>query len=157
MKLVPPGGLRYEHDKRSAWKSRCPLKFDMIPCDRNETAQVSKDKVSALIRDGCKLSNVKVTQAERKFSKGKKPGPIIATIETFEQKQSLMKNKNSLKNVNKYKKVYIENDYSPETRNTDSNLRTILKEIGKDKQYRVAGGKIFSARQDNGNGNNGRD
>ena len=130
-----------------------------IPCDRNETAQVSKDKVSALIRDGCKLSNVKVTQAERKFSKGKKPGPIIATIETFEQKQSLMKNKNSLKNVNKYKKVYIENDYSPETRNTDSNLRTILKEIGKDKQYRVAGGKIFSARQDNGNGNgnNGRD
>ena len=124
-----------------------------IPCDRNETAQVSKDKVSALIRDGCKLSNVKVTQAERKFSKGKKPGPIIATIETFEQKQSLMKNKNSLKNVNKYKKVYIENDYSPKTRNTDSNLRTILKEIGKDKQYRVAGGKIFSARQDNGNGN----
>ena len=29
VKLVPPGGLRYEHDKRSAWKSRCPLKFDM--------------------------------------------------------------------------------------------------------------------------------
>ena len=26
---MPPGGLRYEHDKRSAWKSRCPLKFDM--------------------------------------------------------------------------------------------------------------------------------
>ena len=30
VKLVPPGGLRYEHDKRSAWKSRCPLKFDMV-------------------------------------------------------------------------------------------------------------------------------
>ena len=29
VKLVPPGGLSYEHDKRSAWKSRCPLKFDM--------------------------------------------------------------------------------------------------------------------------------
>ena len=71
-----------------------------------------------------------------------------------------MKNKTFLKNVNKYKKVYIENDYSSETRNTDSNLRTILKEIGKDKQYRVAGGKISSTRQDsgnNGNGNNGRD
>ena len=80
-----------------------------IPCDQNETAQVSKDKVTALIRDGCKLSNVKVTQAERKFSKGKKPGPINATIETFEQKQSLIIYKNSLKNVIKYKKVYIEN------------------------------------------------
>ena len=79
--------------------------------------------MTALIRDGCKLSivsNVKVIQAERKFSKGRKAGTIIATIETFEQKQSLMKNKNSLKNVNKYKKVYIENDYSPETRNADS-------------------------------------
>ena len=32
MKLVPPGGLRYEHDKRSAWKSICPLKFDMVFC-----------------------------------------------------------------------------------------------------------------------------
>ena len=53
------------------------------------------------------------------------------------------------------KKVHIENDYAPETRSTDSNLRTILKEIGKNKQYRVAGGKIFSVRQDNGN--NGRD
>ena len=71
-----------------------------------------------------------------------------------------MKNKKILKNVNKYKKGYIENDYSNETRNTDSNLRTILKEIGKDEQYRVAGGKVFSTRQDsgdNGNGNNGRD
>ena len=130
-----------------------------IPCGRNETAQVSKDKATALIRDGCKLSNVKVTQAERKFSKGTKPGPIIATIETFEQKHSLVKNNNNLKNANKYKKVYIENDYSNETRNTDSNLRTILIEIGKDKQYRVAGGKIFSTRYSgkNGNGNNGRD
>ena len=66
-----------------------------------------------------------------------------------------MKTKNALKNVEKYKKVYIENDYAPEVRSADSNLRTILKEIGKCKQYRVAGGKIFSARQDNGN--NGSD
>ena len=30
-----------------------------------------------------------------------------------------------------------------ETRKKDSNLRTILKEIGKNKQYRVEGGKLF--------------
>ena len=75
-----------------------------IPCGRTETAQESQDKVMALVRDGCKLSDVKVTQAERKFSRGKKPGPIIATIETFEQKQKLMKTKNAQKNVDKYKK-----------------------------------------------------
>ena len=129
-----------------------------LPSDRNEAAQVTHDKVMALIRDGCKLHDVKVIQAERKSTRGRKPGPVIATIETFEQKQKLMKAKNSLKNVEQYKKVYIENDYAPETRNSDSNLRTILKEIGKDKQYRVAGGKVYSVRQANGNnGNNGRD
>ena len=45
-----------------------------IPCGRTETAQESQDKVMALVRDGCKLSDVKVTQAERKFSRGKKNG-----------------------------------------------------------------------------------
>ena len=51
VKLVPPGGLRYEHDKRSAWKSRCPLKFDMI-----ENAQVSQpnDEASQIGRTGLK-------------------------------------------------------------------------------------------------------
>ena len=122
-----------------------------LPCDRNEAAQVTYDKVMALIRDGCKLCDIKVTQAERKFSRGKKPGPVIATIENFEQKQKLMKGKNALKNTEQYKRVNIENDYAPETRNADTNLRTILKEFGKSKQYRVAGGKVYAVRQDNGN------
>ena len=121
-----------------------------LPCDRNESAQVTHDKVMGLIRDGCKLADVKVTKAERKFSRGRKPGPVIATIESFEQKQKLMKSKNMLKNIEQYKKVYIDNDYAPEVRNADTNLRTILKEIGKHKQYRVAGGKVLPMKQDTG-------
>lgn len=125
-----------------------------LHCDRNETAQVTQDKVMALIRDGCKLSDVTVSQVERKFSRGKKPGPVIASVESFEKKQKLMKAKNALKNIDTYKRVYIENDYAPEIRNADTNLRTILKEIGKNKQYRVSGGKLFPVTADNGN--NGR-
>ena len=53
-------------------------------------------------------------------------------IENFEQKQKLVKAKNSLENIEQYKKVYIENDYASETCNSDSNLRIILKEIGKE-------------------------
>ena len=63
-----------------------------------------------------------------------------------------MKSKNMLKNIEQYKKVYIDNDYAPEVRNADTNLRTILKEIGKHKQYRVSGGKVLSIKQDNGMG-----
>ena len=126
-----------------------------LHCNQHEAAQVTHGKVMTLIRDGCKLSDVKVTQAERKFSRGKKPGPIIVKIENFKQKQKLMKAKNALKNTEQYKRVYIENDYVPETRNAGTNLRMVFKEIGKSKQYRVAGGKVYAVRQDNGN--NSRD
>ena len=68
---------------------------------------------------------------------------IIASIETFPQKQKLMKSKSALKLTVAYKKAFIDNDYNSETRKTDSHLRTILKEIGKNKQYRVEGGKLF--------------
>ena len=57
-----------------------------------------------------------------------------------------MKAKNSLKNIEQYKKVNIENDYAPETSNSDSNLRTILKEIGKEKRYQVSVGKVYAVR-----------
>ena len=129
-----------------------------LPGDNKESGQSTLDKVMALIRDGCKLADVTVTHAERKSTRSKKPGPVIATIESFEKKQTLMKAKNGLKNIEQYKRVYIENDYAPEIRSVDSNLRTILKEIGKNKQYHVNGGKMFPVRQTNGaNGNgNGR-
>ena len=117
-----------------------------LPQGANETLQIVMDKVNAMIRDGCKLTNVKDTAAERKTLAGRKPGVIVASIETFPQKQKLMKSKSSLKKTAAYKRVYTENDYCSETRKTDSNLRTILKEIGKNKQYRVEGGKIVSAK-----------
>ena len=77
-------------------------------------------------------------------------GPVIATIENFEQKQKLVKAKNSLKNIEQYKKVNIENDYAPVKSKSDSNLRTILEEIGKEKQYQVSVGKVYAVRQANG-------
>ena len=78
----------------------------------------SKGMVTILVRDGCKLSNVSHSRGEKMFE-WLKPGTMIATIEAFGQKHRLMKNQNFLKNGDKYKKVYIENDFSPKTRNTD--------------------------------------
>ena len=81
-----------------------------LPGDNGESGQVTRDKVMSLIRDGCKLADVSVTHAERKSTRSKKPGPVIATVESFEKKQTLMKAKNSLRNIDQYKQVYIEND-----------------------------------------------
>ena len=114
-----------------------------LPQGANETPQIVMDKVNAMIRDGCKLTDVKVTAAQRKISARRRPGVIVTSIETFAQKQKIMKSKSSLKRTAVYKRVYIENDYCLETRKTDSNLRTILKEIEKNKQCRVEGGKLF--------------
>jgi hypothetical protein len=38
--------------------------------------------------------------------------------------------------------VYIENETTIESRNMEANMRTILKEIGRDKDYMVRNGKI---------------
>ena len=94
-----------------------------------------------------------VMTAERTFSRGKKPGPATATFESFEQKQKLMKSKHMLKNIEPYTKMYVENDYAPEVRNADINLRTILKEIGSHKQYRVVGDRVLPMKQENSTGN----
>ena len=62
---------------------------------------------------------------------------------TLDKVNALIKDGYKLSDVTVYKKVYIENDYSQEIRTCDSNFRTILKEMGKDKQFRVAGGKVY--------------
>ena len=75
-----------------------------MPAGANETPQTVIDKLKAMIRVGCKLTDVKVTAAERKPAGGKKPGVVISSIEIFPQKQKLMKTKSALKNVDTYKK-----------------------------------------------------
>ena len=96
------------------------------------------------IRDGLKLTDIKVSQAKRLTPKGKnKTGLIIATVDTFEQKQKLMKSKTSLKKSKNFANVYVENGLTPEMRNNDNNLRQILKMVGKERNFKVFGGRIL--------------
>jgi hypothetical protein len=67
---------------------------------------------------------------------------VIATVETTEQKHKIVKNKSNLRNSRNYSHVYIENETTIESRNMEANMRTILKEIGRDKDYLVRNGKI---------------
>ena len=53
-------------------------------------------------------------------------------MENAVQKHEIMRKKSHLKNISNFKKVYIENDRSLESRVNESNMFTVLKEkLGK--------------------------
>ncbi|CAC5421035.1 unnamed protein product [Mytilus coruscus] len=56
---------------------------------------------------------------------------------------SNVKLKAKLKNNRLYANVYIENDMSPETRNFQSTVRTVLKEMGKEKNSKFVGNRLL--------------
>ena len=54
-----------------------------------------------------------------------------------------------LKDSLKYKNVFIENDMTREKRLADFNNRTILRALGKDKEYRTVAGRITRKQSNN--------
>ena len=124
--------------------------MDCDPTEKNDKT-VTMNKVNKLLRDGLKLKNIKLTQCERKSSRGQKPGIIVATMENAEQKHEVMRKKSHLKNTSNYKKVYIENDRSLESRVNESNMFTVLKELGKANNYFVSSnGRILKKTENSG-------
>ncbi|KAK6182021.1 hypothetical protein SNE40_009790 [Patella caerulea] len=100
------------------------------------------DKVNDLIHDGLKLRTVNVINVQRKASRGTHPGVVIATLETTEQKKQIMENKSSLLRSKNHYNIYIDNDLPPAVRYQQNNLRTILKETGLTRRYRIQGTRI---------------
>ena len=83
---------------------------------------------------------------ERKQTRDGKPGVIIATVETTEQKTKLMQNKKILKKTKQYESVYIEDERPTSQRLSDANMRTLLKACGKSGDFIVANGRLFQKR-----------
>ncbi|CAG2202245.1 unnamed protein product [Mytilus edulis] len=67
---------------------------------------ITKNRVCAIIRDGLRIHDVKVISAERKESRGRNPGVVVATVETSEQKEKIMKNKIKLRQTREYNIEY---------------------------------------------------
>jgi hypothetical protein len=111
-----------------------------------------KNKVKAVITEGCKVKNVTIEKAVRKPNRGDAPGVIIATLENVEQKVLVLKNKNKLKESTVHKNVYIQEDVPYEKRILSQNMRTLLKELGKDNVLMVKGNRIVKKKgKDNNN------
>ena len=76
-----------------------------------DDTSLTKSSVEGLIRDGLRLRDAKVIKAVRKVNKSnRRPGVVIATLETTQQKEKVMKDKYKLKTNAKYRDVYIENE-----------------------------------------------
>ena len=96
-----------------------------LPESHNENV---KNKVNALFRDGLRLTDISVKDAERKQShNSSKPGVVIATLKTVQDKQNVKKEKSKLKDSRRFSKVFIHHDQVPSQRNMSSNFRAILR------------------------------
>ena len=133
-----------QHSDRIPELSRVKVVIRNLKFDEQEARDpnITVNLVNSLIRDGLKLTNVKVVQAERKTSRNDKPGVIIAQFESFAQKKKVLDVKKSLKKIPKYQNVYIEDERSQEQRLAESNLRTVLQAVGKSKDYVLINGRF---------------
>jgi hypothetical protein len=110
--------------------------------EKNEP-DLTKNKVQGLLRDGLGLANVQIKNASRKESRGKYPDVVVVETDTFDERKEIMKNKAKLKSSRQYDRVYIENDMPTETRNFQNAVRTVLKELGREKNYTFAESRLI--------------
>ena len=88
---------------------------------------VIKNNVNALLRDGLRLSDVSVEEAERKQSHtDANPGVIIARLKNKHKKKHVMKELSLLKDSRQFSKMFIHHDQHPSERSVRNNFRRIV-------------------------------
>ena len=120
-----------------------PCKLNFIVRNMAErSGENVKNRVNGMIKDGLRISDVSVVSAERKQSRNRKPGVIVATCRAERDVEKVLKNKRDLKNSRQYEQVYVEPDVPLQQRIQNSNLRNIVSVIGEDK-LEMRGTRVF--------------
>ena len=117
------------------------------PNETEGSNPIAKNKVISLVRDGLKIRDVRVSDAQRKKANGDNPGLVLATFESHEQVSKVLKAKTELRKTNDYNTVYIEPFLSQSALSTQATFRTFLREIGKSDNYHVHGSKLIPRRR----------
>lgn len=116
-----------------------------LPESQNEN---TKNKVNALFRDGLRLSDITVDNAERKQTySASKPGVVIARLKNKDDKQRVMKGKTRLRESRQFSKVYIHHDQLPSERSASTNFRAILRAMN-NTNLSMKGSRIVYGRDD---------
>ena len=120
-----------------------PRKMNFIVRNMNEReGENVRNRVSGLIKDDLRINDVSVVSAERKVSRNRKPGVIVASCKSEQDVVKVLKNKKALKNHRQYEQVYVEPDVPLEQRIQKSNFRNIVSVIGEDK-LELRGSRVF--------------
>ena len=87
--------------------------------------------MNGLLRDSLKLGSITVGSAERKVPQegSNKPGVVVVTLKSIDDKKKIMSAKNKLKNHKQYSRVYINHDQSRSERLLADNFRAILSAV----------------------------
>ncbi|VDI09228.1 Hypothetical predicted protein [Mytilus galloprovincialis] len=115
-----------------------------LPYDEREkdNKEITKNVVQALFKDGLALTNVDIKSVARKQGNERSPGVVIVELNDFNKKKEIFKKNKDLKESRKYDKVYIDNDMPLETRIHQNNMRTLLKELGKERSFTFSGNRL---------------
>lgn len=104
-------------------------------------------KVNNLFKDKLKLQSIEAHSVERKTSNSARPGIVIVTLETLQDKQKILKAKNLLRETN-LNKVFIHPDQSHSERLLNSNIRAIVEAVNSgDRSINVRGGRVVTSRR----------
>ena len=103
-------------------------------------------KVNNLLKDNLKLRDVVACSADRKSSPNAKPGVVVATLESVEDKKKVLKAKSLLRNTS-MSKVFIHPDQSRSERLQHANLRALVDAInGGGRDISVRGNRVVRER-----------
>ena len=127
------------NDKLSSLRTEGPSSHSHSDLSRNiiirnlpeTSSERIENMVNALFRDGLKLNDITVESAERKGSQegSDRPGVVVVTLKSKEDKKTVMYVKRRLKDRRQYSKVYIDQDKPRAERLMESNFRAILSAV----------------------------
>jgi len=115
------------------------LRYDEREKDNSE---VTKNLVQSMFRHGLSLPDIDIQSVSRKGGNDRYTGVVVVELSDSNQKREIFKKKKELRKSRNYSKVYIDNDMPLETRIFQGNVRTLLKEIGKDQELMFVGNKL---------------
>ena len=85
------------------------------------------NKVNSLLREGLDIRDVSVSSTERKLSRVQsKPGLVIATFKSAEDKRNFLSEESKLKNSRRYERIFIQHDQTREQRLLNGNFRAVI-------------------------------
>jgi hypothetical protein len=112
-----------------------------LPKSNNESLE---SKVVALFRKGMNLKDVGIRRVVRKEGRPTgKPGVVIITCRTQDERQAILRNKRKLRESRRYSVIFIHPDQSYESRLQATNFRTLLSALGSDtRDLRLQGSRL---------------